>query len=114
MMGDPFDVLRLAAFALFGLGVGFMAVTNYIAYQVLRPPRQLGFLWWHVTAISISFLCLGAVAVDRVMRELGGPARWFGWVTLVGCSLFFVAQVLIFRVERSRLVEKQAVARMGP
>ncbi len=111
---EPFDFLRIATFALFGLGVGFMTLTNYIAYQVLRPPRQMGFLWWHVTAISVSFLCLGAVAVERVMRELGDPARWFGWVTLVGCLLFFVAQILIFRIERSRLVEKQAVARISP
>ncbi len=113
-MEDPFDFLRVAIFAVFGLGVGFMTVTNYIAYRVLRPPRQLGFLWWHVTAISLSFLLLGTVAVERVMREFGGPVRWFGWVTLVGSALFFVAQVLIFRIERSRLVEKQAVARMGP
>ncbi len=112
-VGDPFDFLRLATFAAFGLGVGFMVVTNYIAYRVLRPPRKLGFLWWHVSAISVSFLCFGVVAVERVVGRFGDPAAWYGWVTLLGAALFFVSQLLIFRVERARLVEKRAVHRIN-
>lgn len=111
-MDSPFDILRLVTFAAFGLGVGFMLVTNLISVRVLRPPHRLGFLWWHVTAISTAFLCFGLVAVERVVRRLGEPASWYGWVTLVGAILFCVSQVIIFRVERARLVEKQAVRRV--
>lgn len=111
-MDDPFDIVRLASFAAFGLGVGFMVVTNYIAFRVLRPPHRIGFLWWHVTAISAAFLCFGVVAVERVVGRLGNPSTWYGWVTLVGAILFFVSQLLIFRVERARLVEKQALRRI--
>ncbi len=107
-----FDIVRLASFAAFGLGVGFMILTNYIAYRVLRPPHRLGFLWWHVTAVSAAFLCFGAVAVERVVRMLGHPATWYGWVTFVGSLLFLASQFIIFRVERSRLVEKQALRRV--
>lgn len=108
-----FDVLRFVIFTTFGLGVGFMLITNVIAYQVLRPPRELGFLWWHVTGISLSFLCLGVVAVDRAVSKLGDPPTWRTFVTLAGCLLFAVAQTIIFNVERQRLVQARALARAG-
>ncbi len=109
-----FDFARVAIFAIFGVGVGFMALTNWIAFRVLRPPKQIGFLWWHVTAISVTVLCLGVVAVDRVVGRIGLPPNWYGWVTLVGSVLFCVSQIIIFRVERARLVEKQALRRIDP
>ncbi len=105
------DLLRFSIFALFGIGVGFMAVTNVMAYRVLRPPRRLGFLWWHVTAISVSVLCFGTVAVITVASRLGESVTWRSPVTLLGCVLFAASQAIIFRVERQRLVEQ--VARRG-
>ncbi len=105
------DLLRFAVFALFGVGVGFMVVTNLMAYRVLRPPRRLGFLWWHVTAVSIATFCFGFVAVERVVGRLGLSLSWHAPVLLIGCILFAVSQVIIFRVERQRLVEQ--VARRG-
>ncbi len=105
------DLLRFAIFALFGIGVGFMAMTNIMAYRVLRPPRRLGFLWWHVTAVSVSVLCFGTVAVITVASRLGESVTWRSPVTLFGCVLFATSQTIIFRVERQRLVEQ--VARRG-
>ncbi len=105
------DLLRYAIFTLFGIGVGYMLITNVMAYSVLRPPRRLGFLWWHVTAVSIAVLCFGGVAVAAVAGRLGEPLIWASPVVLIGCVLFAVSQVLIFRIERQRLVDK--VARRG-
>ncbi len=105
------DLLRYAIFSLFGLGVGFMLITNVMAYMVLRPPRRLGFLWWHVTAVSIAMSCFGVVSVERVVGRLGNSLSWHAPVVLLGCVLFAVSQVIIFRVERQRLVDK--VARRG-
>ncbi len=103
------DVLRVIIFATYGTGVGFMLLTNLIAYRVLRPPRRLGFLWWHVTAVSVTVLCFGVVAVEGVVGRLGNPhIRWQSLVVLIGCVLFVTSQVIIFRVERQRLVEKLA------
>jgi hypothetical protein len=113
-VADPFDVLRLLVFATFGIGVGFMVVTNTISFRVLRPAHRLGFLWWHVSAVSTAFLCFGVVAVERVAGRLGDPSSWYGWVTLVGSVLFCVSQLLIFRIERARLVEKRALGRVSP
>ncbi len=105
------DLLRFTIFALFGIGSGFMLMTNYMAYRVLRPPRRLGFLWWHVTAVSVSVLCFGTVAVVTVASRLGEAITWRTPTTLLGCILFATSQVIIFRVERQRLVEQ--VARRG-
>lgn len=105
---SAFDLIRVLAFGTFGIGVGFMVLTNIMAFMVLRPPQKLGFLWWHVTAISISFLCLGTVAVDIVAGKLGDPPNWRSGVTLVGTTLFMVAQMIIFTVERARLVGRHA------
>ncbi len=102
------DLLRYTIFGLFGVGAGFMLMTNYMAYRVLRPPRRLGFLWWHVTAVSVSVLCFGTVAVITVASRLGESVTWRSPVTLLGCVLFAVSQTIIFRVERQRLVEKTA------
>ncbi len=102
------DLLRYTIFALFGVGAGFMLMTNIMAYMVLRPPRRLGFLWWHVTAVSIAMSCFGVVAVERVVGRLGNSLSWHAPVVLLGCLLFSVSQVIIFRVERQRLVDKVA------
>lgn len=108
----PFiDVLRVLLFVPFGIGVGFMAITNVIAFLVLRSPRErkkVSFLWWHVTAISLSFLMLGVVALDNVYNRLGMEPTWRVPVTLVGTTLFMVAQIIIFNIERQRLVQKRA------
>lgn len=87
-----------------------MLMTNVIAFMVLRPPKKLGFLWWHVTSISLSFLCIGLVSVERVTGQLGNPPSWRTWVTLIGMLLFTTAQVIIFSVERQRLITQRAVA----
>lgn len=104
-----FDLVRMAVFALFGIGIGFMLLTNVIAFMVLRPPKKLGFLWWHVTAISLSFLCLGIVATERVVGSLGDPPGWRSALVLFGMTLFATAQAIIFGVERQRLVADRAM-----
>ncbi len=106
------DILRFLIFALFGVGAGFMLTTNLIAYRVLRPPRRIGFLWWHVTAVSIAMFCFGVVAVDRVVGRIGQSLSWHALVLLFGCILFAASQVIIFRVERQRLAEKIARLRV--
>lgn len=108
-----FDAVRLLIFACFGLGVAFMLVTNFVAYQVLRVPKKLGFLWWHVTAISISFLCLGTVAIERVVGALGQPLTWRTFTALVGVVTFAAAQLIIFGVERERLLHQRAAERQA-
>lgn len=104
-----FDIFRYAIFGLFGVGMGFMAITNVLAFKVLRPPKHLGFLWWHVISISLAFACMGLVSVERVTGQLGNPPSWRTWVTLSGVTLFAAAQIIIFRVERQRLVNHRAV-----
>lgn len=108
-----FDVIRFIAFFTFGLGMGLCALTNVIAYKVLRPPERLGFLWWHVTSISLSFGCIGVVAVEAVASRLGNPPSWRGVVVLVGTTLFLVAQAIIFKVEKQRLVYQKAQAQLA-
>ncbi len=105
------DLLRYVIFGLFGVGAGFMLMTNVMAYMVLRPPRRLGLLWWHVTAVSSAMSCFGVVAVERVVGRLGQSLSWHAPALLLGCILFAVSQVIIFRVERQRLVDQ--VARRG-
>ncbi len=104
-----FDLIRYWSFLTFGIGCGFMLLTNYISFRVLRPPKKVGFLWWHVTAVSVSFACLGFISVEYVGGKLGDPPGWRSGVVVVGTSLFALAQVLIFNVERSRLVQKRAL-----
>lgn len=103
-----FDVLRVAIFAFFGIGLGFNIVTNYLAFQVLRPPKKIGFLWWHVTAISLSFIFISVAAIDRVIGQVGKPSTWISYLTVVGFLLYAVAQILIFQVERARFLQVQA------
>lgn len=102
-----FDVVRYAIIALAGVGVAFMTMTNYLAFRVLRPPKKLGFLWWHVTSISVAWLLVGAVALDRVIGRLGEPLSWRSYAMLLGTGLFAIAQVIIFGVERQRYVNRQ-------
>ncbi len=104
-----FDLIRYWSLLTFGIGSGFMLLINIISFRVLRPPKTLGFLWWHVTAISVSFACLGYVCVQYVGSKLGDPPTYLGGIVLVGTTLFAVSQVLIFNVERSRLVQKRAL-----
>ncbi len=105
------DVLRFLVFGLFGVGTGLMLITNVMAYRVLRPPRRVGFLWWHVAAVSLALFCFGIVAVEHIVGRLGQPLNWRAPVVLLGCVLFATSQAIIFRVERQRLVEK--IARRG-
>lgn len=111
------DLIRYLIFVFSGIGVGFMIMTNIIAYKVLRPPKRLGFLWWHVTSISLSFLMVGAVALDNVVGRIGEPFTWRTPMLLAGSMLFATAQVIIFGVERNRLVQKVAqiiIDKSGP
>lgn len=103
------DVLRYTIFGLFGVGAAFMVVTNVLAFSVLRPPKQLGFLWWHVMAISLSFLCLGAISVDAILIRVGNPFTWRVPLGIFGFGLFMVAQIIIFNVERNRFSQKKAL-----
>lgn len=103
------NALRYGVFISAGIGVGFMLMTNVIAFQVLRPPKKLGFLWWHVTSISLSFLMIGTVAMDNIVSRIGDPFTWRAPLMFVGTALYAVAQAIIFRVERSRLIQKKAL-----
>lgn len=96
------NLIRYLDFAMFGVGCAFMFITNVLAFRVLRPPKKLGFLWWHVTSISIAFVCLGSVAVQTAFSRLGEETSWRAPVTFVGLLLFMVAQIIIFSVERQR------------
>lgn len=101
--------MRFGVFAMFGVGAGFMVVTNLMAFSVLRPSKdKLGFLWWHVTAISLSFACIGLVAVEQVASKVGNPFGWRTLLVFVGMLLYVVAQVIIFSVERRRLISARA------
>lgn len=110
------DFIRAACFVMFGVGVTFMVLTNVIAFLVLRPQpqielgkRKLGFLWWHVSAISLSFLCYGAVSLDAVQQRVNEPElTWRSPVVLIGSIVFAAAQVIIFTIERRRLVHARA------
>lgn len=108
---EPYDILRITTILLFGVGAGFMALTNVIAFNVLRPPRQLGFLWWHVTSISLAWLLVGGSAAYVVYTRLGNPPGFITAFVLPGMMLFAVAQVIIFQVERSRLAAKRSLQR---
>lgn len=109
------DGFRFAFVAVFGLGAAFMLVTNFLAFMVLRPPKKLGFLWWHVSAISISFLCFGSVTISRTLERLDRnetvDVDWRTIVTGIGVITFTTAQVIIFNVERQRLAHNRAVER---
>ena len=103
-----YDFVRYLDFAMFGMGSAFMLITNVLAYKVLRPPKRLGFLWWHVTAISISFLCLGSVSLHLAFSRLGEEPTWRTPVTFIGFLLFMIAQMIIFYVELQRYAARLA------
>jgi len=107
------DVYRVMLFVLFAVGSAFMVGTNILGFFVLRPPKKLGFLWWHVTAISLSFFLIGLVALSLVYERLNDPhASDLTWESIflgIGFSLFALAQVIIFQVEKSRYVHKKAL-----
>lgn len=105
------DVIRFLIFAVAGVGAAFMVATNAIAYNVLRPPKKLGFLWWHVLAISLGFIFIGVVALDNILLRIGEPITWRVPVGFIGFTLFAVAQVIIFLIERGRLSQKKALER---
>lgn len=104
------NLIRYAYFAFFGFGVAFMLATNFMSFQVLRPPARMGFVWWHVSAISVSFLCFGVVIMEGVSRSLGSGLTWRTYVVGVGVLTFFAAQIIIFNVERQRWINKKALA----
>lgn len=96
-----------------GAALAFMVGVNILALKVLRPPRKLGFLWWHITAVSISVICLSVVTLDVVAKHLGAPATWRTWVALVGFTLMLAAQVIIFHVERQRYLQRLVIDMHG-
>lgn len=103
------DALRILIGVVAAIGVAFMCATNIIAFMVLRPPKRLGFLWWHVTSISISFLVLGVLALDDIYLRFGEDPSWRLPAGLGGFSLFATAQIIIFNVERSRYAQRRAM-----
>lgn len=110
------DLARYGFFATFGVGTAFMVATNVLAFLVLRPPKKIGFLWWHVTAISLSFLCFGSVVLSRTMNGLDNhlAPTWHTYVTAVGVLTFTSAQVIIFNVERQRYVYFKSLKLLPP
>jgi hypothetical protein len=98
------EIIRGLFFIVFGLGFAFMLATNVLAFKVLRPPKKLGFLWWHITSISVSFTLISSVALSRTLDRLSAGATWHTYVTAVGILLYAVAQAIIFNVERERYV----------
>lgn len=108
------DAVRLMLFGIFGVGVALMLATNVLAFVVLRPPKKLGFLWWHVAAISTSFLCLGTVDLYVVTTHFGDHATWRTVLTVIGIISFTVAQFIIFNVERARYSAKKVLERGIP
>lgn len=103
------NVLRYGVFLTSGIGFGFMVMTNFIAFAVLRPPKKFGFLWWHVTSISLSFVLVGAVALDNIVERIGEPFTWRAPVMFIGTALYATAQFLIFKIERERLIQRRAL-----
>lgn len=103
-----YDVIRYLDFAMFGVGCAFMLVTNVLAFKVLRTATNSGFLWWHVTTISLSFLCLGTVGVELAFSRLGEGPTWRTPVVFVGILLFMIAQCVIFYVELHRYASRMA------
>ncbi len=98
------EIIRGLFFVVFGIGFAFMCATNVLAFRVLRPPKKLGFLWWHVTSISISFTLISLVALSRALESSGQSSSWQTYATAAGISLYAVAQTIIFNVERERYV----------
>lgn len=103
------DVFRYFIFVGFGAGCTLMVATNFVAFQTLKVPGRVGFLWWHVTSVSTAFLALGTVALDSVINRLGLEFRWQTLLTVVGVSLFFSSQLIIYKVERERLRHHRAL-----
>lgn len=105
------QVARVAVFLVFGVGCGLMLMTNVLAFLVLRPPKRLGFLWWHVTAISVSYLCFGLIALHGVFQRMQAEASvtWQLPVLVLGTVLFTTSQAIIFSVERARLATARAI-----
>lgn len=108
------DIVRFVIFAEAGVALSFMVGTNILAWKVLRPARKrVGFLWWHITTVSIGVICIGVIALERVLGKLGSPQTWRTWTTLVGMTSLAAAQTIIFHVERQRFVEKRVIQRRG-
>lgn len=103
-----YDIIRYLDFTMFGVGCAFMLITNVLAFKVLRSPGKRGFLWWHVTTISVSLLCLGTVCVDLVFSRLGKDPTWRTPTVFVGLLLFMISQFVIFQVELQRYASRVA------
>lgn len=103
-----YDVVRYLDFAMFGVGFAFMLITNILAFKILRSPRRFGFLWWHVTSISVSFVCIGSVALDSAFSRLGEDPTWRTPLIFVGFLLFMISQMIIFTVELERYAARTA------
>lgn len=104
-----FDIIRYLDFAMFGVGSAFMLITNVLAFKILRSPRKLGFLWWHVTSISISFVCIGSIALNSAFSRLGQDPTWRTPVIFFGFLLYMLSQIIISRVELERYAARIAM-----
>lgn len=102
------DVMRLACVVLAFFGVGLMTSTLLVAHQVLRPAQRLGFFWWHIFTISVAVAGSMFLMTEAVVGRLGQPVTWRLPVTVAVLVLLDLALVVVFRVERSRLVAKRA------
>lgn len=108
-----YDLLRFVTMASFGVGFGFMILTNIISFIVLRRSRssKLRRLWWHVTMVSVAWILVGGVSAFVVFTRLGSPPGGLTTFVLPGMILFMIAQVFIFSTARERLAAKRALER---
>lgn len=106
---DASDIFRGLVFLFAGVGAGFAIATNILAFKVLRPPKKLGFLWWHVTSVTVAFFLWGSVVLYYSLMRLGEPISWRTFASLGGAVVFAVSQTIIFTVERQRWFARRTV-----
>lgn len=104
------DFYRIAEFVLGAAGIGFMVAVNVLAWKVLRPAKRLGFLWWHISTISVAYLCFLYVGFHYVFNRIASNEGIdaVGYIFGLGLLLFTAAQIIIFNVEAQRYAEKRA------
>lgn len=107
------DLLRYTVVALAGAGLGMICVITAVAYHVLRPPQRLGFLVQHIIAIGIGVGGAMILLAEAVVGRLGQDVTWRLPATLAVLAIIDVALVVVYRIERRRLIEKRALARVG-
>ncbi len=102
------DLFRFAVIAMSGSAIGVMLVVTWLAWGVLRPARPLGFLAWHILAITASIVPLVVVAADATIARLHQPVTWRLPTLLFSLVVLNVAMWIVYQIEWQRLVDKKA------